>query len=108
LALQGLEDMRETISRGVATANAYFFASTMCAAELHDRGNPVDDPLNAEGFKYLRLAVVYGYPRSNLTFSPDNLEVRSEWARKIPDDIKVESPPNGCDLNIRLVDPVSD
>jgi eukaryotic-like serine/threonine-protein kinase len=109
IALEALDDFRQAINRGATTAQAYFFAATLCAAELHERpGDPKDDPLYGDGQEFLRMAVVNGYPRKCLEKNSQRLQVQSEWARQLPEDVKVEKQPNGTDTNIRLVDPATD
>ncbi|HEX4588390.1 MAG TPA: serine/threonine-protein kinase [Gemmataceae bacterium] len=108
-ALGGLEDLREALNQGVATPNGYFFASTLCAAVLNDRlGNPKDDPLFAEGERYLRLAVEHGHPRNELSNCCKFVPCRSAWAEDLPLDLKVQAASKDMDNHIRLVDPISD
>ena len=109
LALEALQDFRETINRGVTTANCYYVAARLCAAVLNDRlGDPKADPLYAEGATYLKLAVQHGYSRELLNNRPATMPCLAQWAATLPRDLKVEAPPNGTDENLRITDPVAD
>jgi serine/threonine protein kinase/Flp pilus assembly protein TadD len=109
LALEGLQDVREVVDHGVATANVGYLGAALCAAVLHDRlGDPQSDPLYAEGAAFLKMAVENGYSRKCLANGSQDLKCLAEWAAQLPQDMKVEYRSNGMDDNLRLIDPVSD
>jgi serine/threonine protein kinase len=108
-SLGGLDDLREVINGGVATAHSYYFAADLCAAVLTDRKTgPDEDPLHLEGAGYLEKAIELGYPRDQAASGGPATKVRARWAASLPPDIKTQAMPNHIDDEVRLVDPLVD
>src|SRR5207249_3903406 len=93
----GLNDAREAINRGGGTAMLCYTAAALCAAELFDRGNPDDDPLNAAGLEFVRQAVANGYSKQKLSKSTRQYQRLADWAALLqPNEVAVRAP-TGCD-----------
>jgi serine/threonine protein kinase len=112
-ALTGLEDLQQVRDGGVRTQNSCFFAAALCAAVLKDRySDPEDakaDPIYTKGLEHLRSAVEVGYPRSSLMNVGSRLKpFMSDWADRVPQDMKIQEIQKGMDLDDRLLDPIID
>jgi serine/threonine protein kinase/Tfp pilus assembly protein PilF len=106
----GLDDIRQTIARGPGTAKLYSKAAEFCALALHDRVNPQDDPLWAEGADYVHKAVEQGFPRQSLRITlTKQFRFLKDWEAQLPRDIlpvSLSTGPDGQDVRFRLIDPL--
>ena len=111
-AIGGLEDIDQVIASGIKNPNSHFFAAALCAAVLADRhSRPADAESDLDyqkGLKYLQSAVELGYPKADLECAGSRLHFMSEWAKRIPPDLKIQKMQNHMDYGLRLINPVID
>jgi serine/threonine protein kinase/Tfp pilus assembly protein PilF len=109
--MTGIEDVRRVIAGSPGSWRLFQTAAELCAAELQNRGNPPDDPLQAEGETYLSRAVERGQPLNTLSLLYKRMASLKNWVSKIPPTLRVDpSLPKSqgtCDVLLRLVDPLN-
>jgi serine/threonine protein kinase len=112
--VRGIEDIRHVIAGSTGSLKLFQTAAELCAAELQNRGNPPDDPLQSEGESYLHRAVERGQSLTTLkTFSALLKQMPSlkNWVSKahpkLAADSSLPKSQGTCDVLLRLVDPLN-
>jgi tetratricopeptide (TPR) repeat protein len=110
----GIDDIRRVIAGSPGSLKLFLTATELCAAELQNRDNPPDDPLQAEGQSYLHRAIERGQPLETLkTFSAllKRMPSLKDWVSKVPPTLVADpsliKSQDGGDVLIRLVDPLN-
>jgi tetratricopeptide (TPR) repeat protein len=110
--MTGINDIRRVIAGSLGSHKIFRTAVELCAAELHDRGNPADDPLHVEGAGYLRRVVELSTKPLALNYYADpRMKCVLTWAAQLPQHIPLDpsagTNQDGPDTLLRLVDPLA-